>query len=80
MSETYTEKGWKFFDRKRLRKIYILIGSNGTYQFRTHILDRDTLSIDTAISYWTRETFEIVATCLLQNGEIFKDGIVHGTL
>ena len=66
-------KGWSYFDRKRLRKIYILKNSDGVFQIHTHVLDKDTLTIGKAISFWTKETFEIVTTCLLQNGEIFKN-------
>ncbi len=71
-----TAKGWTFFDRERLRKITILRGTNGIFQFRTVVLDRDTLHTHKIVSFWSKETLEAVVGCLLINKEIFTDGTV----
>ena len=68
---TYIKKCWKFFDRGRLKKVYIIERDDRTIHIRVVTLDKDSLAISILQSHWTKATFEIVASCLIHNGLIF---------
>ena len=53
-------KGWRRFDRERLKRVDMFKGERGTFAIITRTLDRDTLATKTVRSFFSEESLMVV--------------------